>query len=48
LRVGDVIVGVNRQRINSLTGLAESIEGASGVIALNVQRGNSNLFVIIR
>jgi serine protease DegQ len=48
LRVDDVIVGVNRQRINSLTALAESIEEASGVIALNVQRGNSNLFVIIR
>jgi serine protease DegQ len=48
LRVDDVIVGVNRQRINSLTGLSESIEEASGVIALNVQRGNSNLFVIIR
>jgi serine protease DegQ len=48
LRVDDVIVGVNRQRISSLTALAESIEEASGVIALNVQRGNSNLFVIIR
>lgn len=48
LRVNDVIVGVNRQRVNSLTALSESIEESKGVIALNVQRGNSNLFVIIR
>lgn len=48
LRVDDVIVGVNRQRVNSLTALSESIEESKGVIALNVQRGNSNLFVIIR
>ncbi|MFC4702012.1 DegQ family serine endoprotease [Glaciecola siphonariae] len=48
LRPDDVIVGVNRKRINSVTQLSESIEQAKGVIALNVQRGNSNLFVIIR
>jgi serine protease DegQ len=48
LRAGDVIVGVNRKRISSVSELSESIEQANGVIALNVQRGNSNLFVIIR
>nr|WP_136251825.1 DegQ family serine endoprotease [Ningiella ruwaisensis] len=48
LRTGDVVVGVNRKRISSVSSMAESIEEANGVIALNVQRGNSNLFVIIR
>lgn len=48
LRADDVIVGVNRKRISSVTELGESIEQTDGVIALNVQRGNSNLFVIIR
>lgn len=48
LRPNDIIVGVNRKRIASVTELSENIEQATGVIALNVQRGNSNLFVIIR
>ncbi|WP_250884312.1 DegQ family serine endoprotease [Glaciecola sp. XM2] len=48
LRENDVIVGVNRQRINSITALSETIEEANGIIALNVQRGGSNLYVIIR
>lgn len=48
LREDDVIVGVNRKRIANVTELGENIEEASGVIALNIQRGNSNLFVIIR
>jgi serine protease DegQ len=48
LRPEDVIVGVNRNRVSNLAELGEAIEQANGVIALNVQRGNSNLFVIIR
>lgn len=48
LRPNDIIVGVNRKRISSITELSENIEQANGVIALNIQRGNSNLFVIIR
>lgn len=48
LRSDDIIVGVNRQRVSDIEELAERIEDADGVIALNIQRGNSNLFVIIR
>ncbi|WP_395345723.1 DegQ family serine endoprotease [Ningiella sp. W23] len=48
LQTDDVIVGVNRQRISSVAQMSERIKEANGVIALNVQRGNSNLFVIIR
>jgi len=48
LRGDDIIVGVNRQRVTDIEELAERIEDADGVIALNIQRGNSNLFVIIR
>ncbi len=48
LREGDVIVGVNRTRISSISELEERINANKDVIALNVQRGNSNLFIVIR
>ncbi len=48
LRTDDVIVGVNRRRVSSVSELTSRIEDSEGVIALNVQRGNSSLFIIIR
>lgn len=48
LREGDVIVGVNRRRIDNLTQLEERISDTDDVIALNVQRGGSNLYIVIR
>lgn len=48
LREGDVIVGVNRTRVRTQQELKERIEANRDVIALNVQRGNGNLFVVIR
>lgn len=48
LREGDIIVGVNRKRVNNIKELAERITDKKDVIALNVKRGNSNLFIVIR
>lgn len=48
LQEGDVIVGVNRNRINNLTELSAILDDAKGVIALNVQRGSSSLYLVIR
>lgn len=48
LRQDDVIVGVNRRRVDSLKELTDRINDNKDVIALNVQRGNSNLFIVIR
>ncbi|MEM0909513.1 MAG: DegQ family serine endoprotease [Pseudomonadota bacterium] len=48
LREGDLIIGVNRQRVESVTELSERIEGTEGVIALNVRRGSNDLFIVIR
>ena len=48
LREGDVIVGVNRKRINNIAELGERITDNQDVIALNVKRGNSNLYIVIR
>ena len=49
LRKGDVIVSVNRQSVASLLDLS-AITRAVGdnSLLLNVQRGNSALFVVIR
>ena len=44
----DVIVGVNRQRVANLAELRKALENRSGVAALNIQRGNTNLYVLIR
>lgn len=48
LEVNDVIVGVNRQRIESVSDLRAALEEAKGVMALNVVRGNSSLYILIR
>jgi S1-C subfamily serine protease len=48
LRNGDIIVGVNRKRVNNISELSERIADKKEVIALNVKRGNSNLFIVIR
>lgn len=44
----DVIVGVNRQRVANLAELRKALENRSGVAALNIQRGSTNLYVLIR
>jgi Do/DeqQ family serine protease len=48
LQEGDVIVGVNRTRVNNVAELRRQMEDAQGVIALNVQRGKSSLYLVIR
>jgi len=48
LQQDDVIVGVNRERVNNINEFSNVIEAAKGVIALNVKRGNSTLYLVIR
>ena len=48
LQQEDVIVGVNRQRVNTINEFSNAIESTDGVIALNVKRGNSTLYLVIR
>lgn len=48
LQQDDVIVGVNRQRVNNINEFTNVIEEAKGVIALNVKRGNTTLYLVIR
>ncbi|ATZ72841.1 serine endoprotease DegQ [Idiomarina sp. X4] len=48
LEKGDIIQGVNRKRVTSVSDLREAIEDKQGVIALNVKRDDSSLFIVLR
>lgn len=48
LLADDVILGVNRQRVANLAELRKALENRSGIAALNIQRGNTTLYVLIR
>jgi Do/DeqQ family serine protease len=44
----DIIIGVNRQRVVNLAELRKALDNRTGVAALNIKRGNTNLYVLIR
>jgi len=48
LRKGDIINGINRQRIKNIGELRSYLNDHKGVFALNVVRNNSSLFLMIR
>lgn len=48
LRADDIITGVNRKRIRNIAELRAFLKDHKGVFALNVVRGNSNLYLMIR
>lgn len=48
LQPEDVIVGVNRNRVTGVSEFRNALDEAQGVIALNVKRGNSTLYLLIR
>ena len=48
LEEGDVIVGVNRTRVTTVSELRRAIEDREGVIALNVRRGTAAIYLVIR
>lgn len=44
----DVIIAVNRQRVSNLGELRSALDKSKGVIALNIKRGNTVLYLLIR
>jgi Do/DeqQ family serine protease len=48
LQDGDVIIGINRKKVDTLMQLRTELDGAKGVIALNIKRGISSLYLVIR
>ncbi|QIQ22350.1 Do family serine endopeptidase [Zophobihabitans entericus] len=48
LQAGDVITGVNRERIDNIADLRKIIDSKPSAIALNIVRGNSRVYLILR
>ncbi|WDD99786.1 Do family serine endopeptidase [Thalassomonas actiniarum] len=48
LKSGDIINGINRKRIKNIAELRNYLKNPKGVMALNVIRGNSQLYLMIR
>lgn len=48
LKENDVITGINRTRINSIGDLRSFLKDHKGVFALNINRGDNNLYLMIR
>ena len=48
IRPGDVIVAVNRRRVRNTKELENAFEQAGQVLALNIVRGNGQLYIVIR
>jgi Do/DeqQ family serine protease len=48
LQDGDVIIGINRKKVDTVMQLRSELDDAKGVIALNVKRGTSSLYLVIR
>lgn len=48
LQKGDVIIGVNRERIEDITALRKLLETKPAVTALSIMRGNENIYLLMR
>ena len=48
LQKGDVIIGVNRTRINNLQELRTAMKNRGEIQALNIRRGNATLYLVLR
>ena len=45
---GDIIVGVNREKVESLDDLNKILSKSKGSQAINIVRGNMTLYIILR
>lgn len=48
LKQGDIIIGVNRQKVENLAQLRKILDAKPSAIALNIVRGDSNFYLIIQ
>ncbi|HAS62869.1 MAG TPA: serine endoprotease DegQ [Vibrio sp.] len=48
LQKDDIILGVNRQRVKNLAEFRAVVENYSGVLALNIQRGDRSIYLVVR
>lgn len=47
LRADDIIIGVNRQRVSSVSELRRLLDNTQGVVAMHVRRGQSTLYLVL-
>lgn len=48
LEKGDIIIGVNRNRVKNLKDLRKIVDKKPEVLALNIQRGSSSIYLVLR
>lgn len=48
LKKGDIIVGANQQPVSNIAELRKILENKPTVLALNIQRGDSNLYLLVQ
>ncbi|KYP95862.1 serine endoprotease DegQ [Sodalis-like endosymbiont of Proechinophthirus fluctus] len=48
LQKGDVIIGLNRERVQNLAQLRKVLESKPAVMALNIVRGDASIFLLLR
>ena len=48
LHKDDVIIGVNRDRVNSIAEMRKVLEAKPSIIALQVVRGNESIYLLLR
>ena len=48
LHKGDVITGLNRERIHSIAEMRKALESKPSIIALNIVRGNESIYLLLR
>jgi len=48
LHKGDVITGLNRERIHSIAEMRKALETKPSIIALNIVRGNESIYLLLR
>ncbi|PMH39928.1 serine endoprotease DegQ [Vibrio sp. 10N.286.49.B3] len=48
MQEGDIIIGINRKRVKNLAELRHELESKPDVLALNIQRDNRTLYLVIR
>ena len=48
LREGDLIISVNKQPVYSLKDVEQAVDENDAMLLLNVVRGNTGLFIVIR
>ena len=48
LQKGDIIIGVNRKRVKNLAEFRKLLDKKPSVLALNIQRGERTIYLVVR